>query len=80
MSRVPGNNCRFPVAMRWLHTGGNLARPDNIHHRTDRALMRSEHPPKCPLHPAELPYVQTRRSNPAKLTAIIELGAGIKSP
>jgi hypothetical protein len=80
MSQTPGNRCGFPVPMRWLHAGGDLFRPTSIHRGADRALMRFEHTPKCLLHSADLPYLQTRRSNPVSVTSIIELGAGIKSP
>jgi hypothetical protein len=55
-------------------------RPNSIHQGADRALMPSKHPPKCLPHSADLPYVQTRRSNPVSVTFAIELGAGIKSP
>jgi len=44
----------FPFQMRWLHAGGDLSRPNHIHQGTDRALMRSKHPPKCPLHSPDL--------------------------
>jgi hypothetical protein len=37
----------FPLQMRRLHAGGDLSRPNHIHQCKDRALMRSEHPPKC---------------------------------
>jgi hypothetical protein len=80
MSQTSGKRCSFPVPMRWLHAGGDLSRPNRIHQCADRPLMRSEHPPKCLLRSAELPYLQTRRSNPVSVTSIIELGAGIKSP
>ena len=80
MSQTSCKRGGFPVPMHWLHAGGNLSRPNSIHQCADRALMRSEHPPKCLLHPADLPYLQTRRSNPVSVTSIIELGAGIKSP
>jgi hypothetical protein len=80
MSQTSRKRCGFPVPMRWLHAGGDLSRPNSIHQCGDRALMRSEHPPKCLLHSADLLYVQTRRSNPVSVTSVIELGAGIKSP
>jgi hypothetical protein len=80
MSQTSGKDCGLPGPMRWLHAGGDLSRPNSIHQCADRALMRFEHPPKRLLHSADLPYVQTRRSNPVRLTSIIELGAGIKSP
>jgi hypothetical protein len=43
-------------------------------------LVNFEHPPKYLMHAADLPYVQTRRSNPASVTPIIEPGTDIKSP
>jgi hypothetical protein len=78
MSQTSRNDCGFPVPMRWLHAGGDLSRPNSIHHYADRALMRFEHPPKRLLHSADLSYVQTRRSNPVRLTSIIELGADMR--
>ena len=80
MSQTSCERCGFPGPMRWLHAGGELAQPNPIHPCADRASMRSEHPPKCLLHSADLPYVQTRRSKPVSVTSIIELGVGIKSP
>jgi hypothetical protein len=79
MSQTSGKDCGLPGPMRWLHAGGDLSRPNSIHQCADRALRRFEHPPKRLLHSADLPYVQTRKSNPVRLTSIIELGAGIKS-
>ena len=80
MSQTSRERCGFPVPMRWLHAGGDLAQPNGILQCADRTSMRSEHPPKCLPHSADLPYLQTPRSNPASVTSIIELGAGIKSP
>ena len=37
----------FPLQMRQLHAGGDLSRPNHIHQGTDRALLRSEHPPNA---------------------------------
>jgi hypothetical protein len=37
----------FPFQMRRLHAGGDLSRPNHIHQCTDRALMRSKHPPNA---------------------------------
>jgi hypothetical protein len=45
----------------------------------DRASIRSKHLPRGLLHPADLPYLQTNRSNPGSVMSIIELGARIKS-
>jgi hypothetical protein len=80
MSQTSGKRCGFPLPMRWLHAGGDLSRPNSIHRCADRALMRSKYPPKCLPHSADLPYVQTPRSNPVSVTSVIELAAGIKSP
>ena len=59
MSRTSCKRCRFPLLMRWLHAGDDLSRPNTIQQCADRALMLSEHPPKCLPHSADLPYVQT---------------------
>jgi hypothetical protein len=80
MSQTSCKDCGLPGPLRGLHAGGDLSRPNSIHQCADPALMRFEHPPKRLLHSADLPYVQTRRSNPVTLKSIIELGAGIKSP
>jgi len=80
MSQTYCERCGFPGPMRWLHAGGDLSRPNSIHQCADRALMRSDQPPKCLLHSADLLSVQKRRSNPAGITSIIEIGASIKSP
>ena len=70
----------FPASMRWLHAGGDLPRPNSIHQCTDRALMRFKRPPKCLLHSADLPYVQTTRVKSCQRHPIIEVGPSIKSP
>ena len=80
MSQTACDRCGFLPPTRRLHAGGDLPRPNSIHQCADRALMRSEHPPKGLLHPADLPYLQTPRANPASVPSSIELGAGIKSP
>ena len=80
MSQTSWKRCGFPVPIRWLHAGGDLSRSNSIHQCVDRALTRSEHPSKCLLHSAHLPYMQTRRSNPVSIPPIIEPGASIKSP
>jgi len=73
-------NCGFPLLIRWLHAGGDLSRPNSVHQRADRALIRSEHPPKRLLQSADLPCVPTRRSTPASVMYTIEVNVGIKSP
>lgn len=80
MSQTSRKRCGFPGPMPWLHAGGNLAQPNGIHQCADRASMRSKHPPKCLLHSADLPYLQTRTSNSAIIMSIIEPDPGIKSP
>ena len=80
MSQTCCERCGFPGPMRWLHASGDLSRPTPIHQYADRALMPYQPPPKCLLHSADLPFVQTRSSNPASITSIIQLRAGIKSP
>jgi hypothetical protein len=77
MSQTSREHCGFPVPMRWLHASGDLSRPNSIPQCLDRALMRSQRPRNAYRTSADLPYRQTRRSNPANLTSIIELGAGI---
>ena len=79
MSQTPCKRCRFPLPIRWPRAGGDLAQPNDIHQCADRALTRSEHPPKGLLHPVDLPYLHTKRSNPVSVTSIIELRARIKS-
>ena len=79
MSQSSWKRCGFPAPTRWLNAGGNLSRPNSIHQSVDHALTRSEHPSKCLLHTAHLPYLQTRRSNPVSIPPIIKLGASIKS-
>jgi hypothetical protein len=79
MSQTSCERCGFPVPMRWLHAGGDLAQPNGILQCADRTSMRSEHLPKCLPHSADLPYLQTHPSNPVSLTPTIEPSARIKS-
>ena len=79
MTNTACKPCSFPGPMRRLHAGSDLAQPNGIHQCPDRALMRAEQPPKCLLRSADLLSVQTRRSNPADITSIIEIGVNIKS-
>jgi hypothetical protein len=72
--------CSFPGPMCRLRAGSDLAQPNGIHQSADRAVMRSEQPPKSLLRSADLLSVQTRRSNPAGITSIIQIDANIKSP
>ena len=64
----------FPVPMRWLHAGGDLARPIHIHQCVDRPSMRSKCPPKCLLHSPDLRHVQTCSWHRARVPPTIELG------
>ena len=80
MIRTSCERRSFPTSMRWLHAGGDLPRPNSIPQRTDRALMRFEHPPKSLLYPADPPSVQTTTVKSCQRHAIIEVGASIKSP
>ena len=80
MTNAACNPCSFPGPMCRLHAGSDLAQPNGIRQRADRASTRSEQPPKGLLHSADLLSVQTRRSNPAGITSIIKIGANIKSP
>ena len=79
MTKTACECCSFPGPMRWLNAGGDLPRPNCIHRGADRALMRSERPPKCLLHSPDLTGVQTPRSNPVSITSTIKVGAAIKS-
>jgi hypothetical protein len=74
MSQTFCERCGFLVPMRWLHAGGDLARPNHIHQCVDRPLMRSKRPPKCFLHSPDLRHVQTCRWRRARLSPTIELG------
>ena len=80
MTNTACNPCSFPGPMGRLHAGSDLAQPNRIHQGADRASMRSEQPPKCLSGPADLLFVQTRRSNPAGTPPFIKIGANIKSP
>ena len=78
--RLPLGVAAFPFQMRWLHASRDLSRPNRIHQGTDRALIRSEHSPKCLLHSADLPC--GRHDGRVMLTfrPAARLGADIKSP
>jgi len=80
MTNTACNPCSFPGPMCRLHAGSDLAQPNGIHQCADRVSIRSEQQPKCLLRSADRLSVQTRRSNPAGITSIIEIGANIKSP
>ena len=80
MTNTARNPCSSPGPMCRLHAGSDLAQPNGIHQYADRASMRPEPSPICRLSSADLLFVHTRRSNPAGITSIIEIGANIKSP
>jgi hypothetical protein len=80
MTNTACKPCSFPGPVCRLHAGSDPAQPNGIRQCADRALMCSEQLPKCLLRSANLLSVQTRRSNPARITSIIEIGANIKSP
>ena len=75
MSQTACKRCSFLSPMRRLHAGGDLAQPNVPGSRVDTL----QHLPKGPLHPTDLPYLQTNSSNPVSVTPIIELGARINS-
>ena len=79
MSQTSYERCGFPVPMRWLDAGGDLPRPNGIHQAANRALMPSEHSPKCLPHSPDLPCDHTCRWPRAGVLPIIEIGASIKS-
>ena len=80
MSQTCCERCGFPIPMRWLHAGGDLSQSNHIHQCTDRALMRSEHQPKCLLHSHKPAYVQIGSWRHPGIPPILDIGAGIKSP
>lgn len=79
MSQTRCKRCGFTDPMRWLRAGGDLSRPNGIHHCADYALMRFERAPKCPLHSPDIASVNTRWRQ-AGIPLMIEIGAKIKSP
>jgi hypothetical protein len=80
MSQTYYQRCSFLVPMRWLRAGDDLFRPDHVDQCADCPLMRSRHPPRCPLHALRLPCVQACRSPRASVAPTIEVRADIKSP
>jgi hypothetical protein len=80
MSQTALERRDFPVLMRWPHAGSDLSRPGQRGRRTVRSLIRSKRLPRCPPHTSNLARVQIRRPNPLGVTAILKLGAAIKSP
>jgi hypothetical protein len=79
MSQTSGKPCSFPVPILAPRRRQSLSTQSHQSVRGSR-VDALRHQPKCLLHSADLPYVQTRRSNPVSVTSLIELGAGIKSP
>ena len=80
MTNTACQPCSFPGPTCRLHAGSDLAQPNGIHLYAEPASMRSKQLPKCLLRSADLLSVQTLRPNPAAITAIIQIGANIKSP
>ena len=80
MTKLSCERCSFAAPMCSLHAGADLPRPDRSHQRGNRALMRSERPPKCLLHSPDLAGVQTSRRHQAGIPPTIEIAASIKSP
>jgi hypothetical protein len=60
MSQTACKRCGFPLPIRWRRAGGDLAQPNGIHQCADRASIRSQHPPKCLMQPADLPSAATQ--------------------
>jgi hypothetical protein len=79
MSQTSRERYGFPVPMRWLHAGSDLAQSNVIHQCADRALMRSENPLKCLRHSPDLAFVRICRWHRPGLPSIIDIGASIKS-
>ena len=79
MSQTPCKRCGVPLPTRWPRAGGDLAQPNGIHQCADRALMRSEHQPKCLSHSSVLACDHTCRWRRAGVLAKIEISAIIKS-
>ena len=68
------------VPMRRLHAGTDPSRSDHGDQCAERTLMRSEYTPRRPLYVPDLACALIRRSHPASITSILDLGAAIKSP
>ena len=79
MSQTSCKRRGFPIPMRWLHTGGDLSRPNHIYPYTDRTLIRSEHQPKCLSHSPDLACDHICRRCRAGVLAKIGISAIIKS-
>src|SRR6266581_316878 len=56
------------------------SRPGAVHQSTDRPLMHSACPPRCPLHSPGLPCTQTHTSSGAAVAPTIESSADMQSP
>ena len=55
MSQTACERRRLPVALRWLHAGGDLSRPNHANQRTDRRLIRSTQTPRSLLRASKPP-------------------------
>jgi hypothetical protein len=80
MRRTSSKRYGFPGPMRWLHAGGDLARPGHVDQCADCLLTRPKRPPNCPLHWVTIPRVQACRWRRANIPPVIEVGANVKSP
>jgi hypothetical protein len=65
----------------WKHSAMRPAasRTDSVYQSTNRPLMNSACPPRCPLHSPRLPYMRTWTSPRAGVASIIEITANIQS-
>ena len=79
MSQTLCKRCDFLPSTRWLHAGGGLSSPNNIHQCADRASSRSETNRKCLSHSPDLACDHTCRRCRAGVLAKIEISAIIKS-
>ena len=70
---------RFPVPMRSLHAGGDLARPDHGDQCVERPLTCSEHSSKSRFNVSEL-AMQISSSRRDSLASTSNVGASVKFP
>jgi hypothetical protein len=80
MSQTSSERRTLLVPMRWSNAGGNLARPNHIHHDVVRSPMPSEPLLKCPGHSPASRACQTSRGHRAGAPPTTDLGANVKSP
>jgi len=78
MSQTLCKRCDFLPSTRWLHAGGGLSSPNNIHQCADRASPRSETNEKLPIalaRPRLRPHLQAAscwRPGQIEISAIIK--------